>query len=416
MKKYIITTLFLITVFIAAGRVESQWITQYPYNPGIGLRDIEFINENTGWICGDGIILKTTNKGINWIVQDNPAPEKYLYSIHPVDSNIVYCVGWFQTILKTTNGGENWIALQNGIWGQSKSYRATFFHNALTGWVAGTGDRIYKTTNGGISFDSILIPYNVLNDIHFKNQLTGIVAGDGATVLKTTDGGFTWNQSYIVPGAYGDFRKVSVINNQYCFAVEDGKRVFKSTNYGDSFDSIGYVAGADHPYSCRFSSLQTGWVCGTFGQIFKSIDGGATWNYQYVNTTNIGWLRSFWFQDDYTGWAVGGNTKLLFTSSGGSTFAGVTGTEFPDKYILHQNYPNPFNSSTVIEFEIPKRTEIKLSVYDMLGREVKTLVNEIKSPGKYIVSFDASSLSSGVYFYKISAGEFSDVMRMVLIK
>ena len=162
--------------------------------------------------------------------------------------------------------------------------------------------------------------------------------------------------------------------------------------------------------------MQTGWVCGTFGQIFKSIDGGATWNYQYVNTTNIGWLRSFWFQDDYTGSAVGVNTKLLFTSSGGSTFAGVTGTEFPDKYILHQNYPNPFNSSTVIEFEIPKRTEIKLSVYDMLGREVKTLVNEIKSPGKYIVSFDASSLSSGVYFYKISAGEFSDVKRMVLIK
>jgi photosystem II stability/assembly factor-like uncharacterized protein len=417
MKKKILIFVIVIMGLITAGRLNSQWIEQYPYNPGIGLRDIEFINENTGWICGDGIILKTTNKGINWLVQDNPAPGKYLYSIHPVDSNIVYCVGYFETILKTTNGGENWIALQNGIQGQGKSYRATFFHNSLTGWVAGFGDRIYKTTNGGISFDSILIPYNTLNDIHFKNNLTGIVVGGGATVLKTTDGGFTWYQSYIVPGAYGDFRKVSVINNQYCFTVEDGKRVFKSTNYGDSFDIIGYVTGADQPYSCRFSSLQTGWVCGTFGQIFKSIDGGATWNYQYVNTTNIGWLRSFWFHDDYTGWAVGGNTKLLFTSTGGATFAGVTGTEFPDKYILHQNYPNPFNSSTVIEFDIPEKAAIRLSVYDILGREVYVLFRGTKSAGHHKIILKNENLKSGIYFVKLIAGSnIEKTIRIVLIK
>ena len=417
MKKTILILVIVITGLITAEGVNSQWIEQYPYNPGIGLRDIEFINENTGWICGDGIILKTTNKGLNWIVQDNPAPGKYLYSLHPVDSNVIYCVGWFATILKTTNGGENWIAIQNGIQGQSKSYRATFFHNSLTGWVAGTGDRIYKTTNGGISFDSILIPYNVLNDIHFKNSLTGIIAGDGATVLKTTDGGVTWYQSYIVPGAYGDFRKVSVINNQYCFTVEDAKRVFKSTNYGDSFDSIGYVTGADQPYSCRFSSLQTGWVCGTFGQIFKSTDGGATWNYQYVNTTNIGWLRSFWFHNDSTGWAVGGNTKLLFTSTGGTTFAGVTGTEFSDKYILYQNYPNPFNSSTVIEFEIPENAVIRLSVYDILGREVYTLFSGAKSAGNHKIILKNENLNSGIYFVKLSAGNnIEKTIRIVLIK
>ena len=273
----------IITGLITAGEVNSQWIEQYPYNPGIGLRDIEFINENTGWICGDGIILKTTNKGLNWIVQDNPAPGKYLFSIHPVDLNIIYCVGYFETILKTTNGGENWIAIQNGIQGQGKSYRAIFFHNSLTGWVAGFGDRIYKTTNGGISFDSISIPYSVLNDIHFKNHLTGIIAGDAGQVIKTTNEGENWFDVSLPPNwnGYGNLRKVSVINNQYCFVVEDGKRVFKSTNYGDTWDSIGYVTGADHPYSCRFSSLQTGWVCGTYGQIFKSIDGGATWNYQF---------------------------------------------------------------------------------------------------------------------------------------
>ncbi len=85
-------------------------------------------------------------------------------------------------------------------------------------------------------------------------------------------------------------------------------------------------------------------------------------------------------------------------------------------YELKQNYPNPFNPVTNIQYQIVNQGMVTLKVYDLLGREVKTLVNEIKSPGKYLVSFDASSLSSGVYFYKISAGEFSDVKRMVLIK
>ena len=88
----------------------------------------------------------------------------------------------------------------------------------------------------------------------------------------------------------------------------------------------------------------------------------------------------------------------------------------PKEFTLSQNYPNPFNPVTNIQFQVQSLKLVKLIVYDMLGREVKVLVNEIKSPGKYIVSFDASSLSSGVYFYKMTAGEFTNVKRMVLVK
>jgi len=91
-------------------------------------------------------------------------------------------------------------------------------------------------------------------------------------------------------------------------------------------------------------------------------------------------------------------------------------TSVPDKYSLAQNYPNPFNPVTSIKYQIPKNTFVTIKIYDILGKEVRTLVNEVKSAGNYSVMFDASSLSSGVYFYKISAGEFSDVKRMVLIK
>jgi len=88
----------------------------------------------------------------------------------------------------------------------------------------------------------------------------------------------------------------------------------------------------------------------------------------------------------------------------------------PDKFELSQNYPNPFNPVTQINFSIKNQSLVSLKVYDMLGKEVAQLVNEVKTAGIYNVNFDATNLSSGVYFYKIEAGEFSDIKRMMLIK
>ena len=85
-------------------------------------------------------------------------------------------------------------------------------------------------------------------------------------------------------------------------------------------------------------------------------------------------------------------------------------------YELKQNFPNPFNPVTNIQYQIVNQGMVTLKVYDMLGREVKVLVNEIKSPGKYVVSFDATGLSSGVYFYKMTSGDFSETKKFVLVK
>ena len=96
---------------------------------------------------------------------------------------------------------------------------------------------------------------------------------------------------------------------------------------------------------------------------------------------------------------------------------GVEETPYnPTNFKLEQNYPNPFNPTTNIQFSIPKQNFVTLKVYDVLGREVATLVNEEKSTGSYNVSFDASSLSSGVYIYKIQAGNFINSKKMVLLK
>ena len=88
----------------------------------------------------------------------------------------------------------------------------------------------------------------------------------------------------------------------------------------------------------------------------------------------------------------------------------------PTAFSLSQNYPNPFNPTTVIHYTVPKTSLVNLSVFNLLGQEVKTLVNEEKSPGEYEVRFDGSNLPSGIYFYRLVAGDFVKTMKMLLMK
>ncbi len=90
--------------------------------------------------------------------------------------------------------------------------------------------------------------------------------------------------------------------------------------------------------------------------------------------------------------------------------------EIPEAFKLYQNYPNPFNPSTKINFDVRNASDVKLKVYDLTGREVSVLVNEFLKPGAYSVSFDASRLSSGVYFYTLQAGDFRQTKQMLLVK
>ena len=103
-----------------------------------------------------------------------------------------------------------------------------------------------------------------------------------------------------------------------------------------------------------------------------------------------------------------------------SDFIGIRkiSSEVPDKYSLYQNYPNPFNPTTNIKYQVTNNNKalVILKVFDVLGKEVATLVNEKQSPGTYEITFDGSSVSSGVYYYKLSADKFTDTKRMVIIK
>jgi len=425
MKKLLLL-LFLQTLLTVFGGLQTnyaQWVTQY--NPSsINLQDVTFINRYTGWVCGDGSqILKTTNGGINWVMQNSGVTNKILTGIHAVDSQFVYCVGYFQTILKTTNGGENWLIIRNGTWGNDPSLFGLYFLNRNTGWLLRNG-YVLRTVNGCINFDSTQINFSFLRDVYFKDVLTGVMCTDGAGVFKSTNGGIAWNQIDVphYNNGYPDFLKQSFIGNTGWIvgrACDNGlgNLVFKTSNFGTSWDTVGR---APYPYThdnycVFFSSTNTGWCGGSYGHIFKTTNGGFNWIEQVVPSNYF--RISMWFYNDSIGWAVGGFGQILHTTTSGQ-YVGVKqiSENIPDNFKLYQNYPNPFNSETVIEFDISKSEFYKFEIYDVVGRKIDETFNKYFNIGRYKINFNASQLSSGVYFYKLSNFNTSIVKKFTFIK
>ncbi len=420
-NKNLILLILIINILMIKDSI-SQWIIQEPNTQPFSYQDINFINRYTGWVCGAGIIKKTTNGGINWIQQYSPITDKNLRHIFPIDSNLLYCVGTWEAILKTTNSGNNWEIISDGVLGQGSSYWSCYFLNKDTGWIAGSGWKVLRTYDGCKSFDTTnTYPIaTFMNDVHFFNANTGLIAGETGVLIKSTNGGTNWFQVNIpLNGIMSDFRDIAVYNNQYCWVAGSDKRIFFSTDYGSNWDSIGYIhiPAQKYFYCIHFASRYTGWVGGEWGIFYKTTNGGFTW--MVDNTNNYeGYIARIHFYDTLIGWHVGGGGKILHTTTGGDPIMNIKNQNelLANNFELKQNYPNPFNAMTNIQFQVSSSKFVKLVVYDISGKEVRTLVNGKYQPGTYQVSFDAEGLSSGVYFYKMTAGDFSETKKFVLLK
>ncbi len=293
------------------------------------LYKVFFANANTGWIFGSsGTIRRTTNAGSTWITQTAPGVTGVIRGAHFVDEYTGWLCGDGGLVSNTNDGGEMWTA-------QNSNTTNTLYDidmiNANTGWMCGSSSTLRKTVNGGATWNTLTIPYTgvTLYGVHFVDQNNGMVVGTNGMTFRTRNGGSSWQ-----------------------FENNSG-----ATNY-----------------SVYLTSSDTGYVCGSYGDIFK---------YQEF-LTRVG---------NYT-------------------------NEIPETYELHQNYPNPFNPATTIKFGLPENSNVTLSVYDITGRLIKTLFkNEGLSAGTFKYTFDGSNLSSGMYFYSLVVdGNLIDTKKMILIK
>ena len=397
---------------------KSQWIQQ---NTGttMDLFSIKFINNNTGWTCGGGGILKTTNSGSNWNLLNLPV-DKNLRRIFPIDSNNIYCVGDFETIIKSTNGGSNWQIIRNGVFA-SNSYLCCYFINQNTGWISGGGERkILKTTNGCATFDSIVTyTSGFIQDIYFRDTLNGLYCDDNGAVRKTTNGGLNWFSINIQSGTYSyNYRNFSIINNQTGWLVTDSRKLFKTTDFGYNWDSISNIPNGSYGIHCVFfSSQNTGWAGGEgYGSMFKSIDGGFNWQEEYIPNPSGG-THSIVFINDSIGWKAGNLGRIYHTETSGQiTQISNDNGKIIGNIELYQNYPNPFNTITTIQFNISETGFYNLEVFDILGRKLEEVFTKKLNFGSYKVSFNAEKLNSGTYFYRLSSNKFYKVKALTLIK
>jgi len=295
------------------------------------------------------------------------------------------------------------------------------FINALTGWFAGYSNTYHKgfvaKTNDGGSYWTEYNPVNKdLKSVYFYNNLTGWAVGDSGMVLKSTDGGVVWGSQQV---SFDYFLKVKFYDANTGWILSENK-VFKTTNGGSYWSSI-YTNTIISFKSFTFMDLNTGWIVGyktspqNEGVILKTSNGGINWIEQLPYTNNF--LNAIHFINLNTGWAVGNNGTILKTITGGViTNIHKINPNVTSFYSLSQNYPNPFNPNTKIKFDIPKSSNIKLTVYDITGKEISILADEKISPGSYEVEFNGNKSASGIYFYRLETSDFIQTNKMILLK
>jgi hypothetical protein len=279
--------------------------------------------------------------------------------------------------------------------------------------IAGTDScGIYRSSDAGASWTAFKsgLDDTVITCVAIRD--TALFAGTATGVFATTLGSSGWTPA---KSGLGDvFISCLAVCGDALFAGTHGMGIFRSTNSGATWTAVS--AGLTDLDVFSITVTGTKIFAGTwFGGLFVSEDSGDHWTSHDTNLRKTAVYCSVASATDlFVGmWGAGVWRRPLT-----ELISHVEGCDdaLPTAFSLEQNYPNPFNPTTVISYQLPVVSSVRIVIYDLLGREVAVLVNERKAAGSYEVQFDASGLSSGVYLYRLTAGSFTQTLKMVAVK
>jgi len=347
-----------------------------------------------------------------------------------------------------------------------------------TNLFVGMNNGVFRSTNGGATWSPTGLTNTIIGPLIFFPKKGGgmdLFAGtNGSGVLLSTNDGANWtpaNTGLPYPGEVLTF----AVSGSYLFAGTNAAGVYLSTDSGESWNPVN--TGLTPQWISSFAIFDSMLFAGTVGggvwyrpisemlphpamllsqtslkfglvhvdstekaalsvtnnsPLLLIIDSLSTGTNRFhvvsahdtvTENDTISLSISFTpdtsrsYSDTLYVFSNAANRLTKVPLSGNGALTGVSGNPGgPTIFALSQNYPNPFNPATTISYDVPKSGIVALKVYDVLGREVALLVNEQKQPGSYRVKFDGSSLSSGVYFYRLQAGSFVDTKKLVLLK
>ena len=408
-----LTSIIILLLMLFFSKTFSQWT---PVNTGFPqlLTSISAVDNNTVWTCGHlGRVCRTTNGGANWNIAIVTPDTSELNNIYGLDQNTAFVASKefgpsAASVWKTTNGGNSWQQVftqpngeiysvevfsngsgimigkpLNGRWslwktsnygsawdstgmyvaGTGNSVENSFFARGNEYWFGASGGRLYYSSNAGSNWSYQTLGSSNIIGIWLNGQ-TGIATGSGG--YRTTNGGLNWTPLSI-PGT-GYQLPVSGYGNNFWMVTRGSINIYSTTNSGDNWSN--------------------------YNSIYQYSDIAA------ARTGNMIWIATL---SEYV---------LKETVNPVSQIS----TEIPRNFELFQNYPNPFNPVTNINFSVPGSAFIKLTVYDVSGCQLEILLNQELNAGTYNFDWDASNYSSGIYFYRLSAGDFTETKRMILVK
>ncbi|QQS34905.1 MAG: choice-of-anchor J domain-containing protein [Ignavibacteriales bacterium] len=399
------------------------------------LYKVDFVDYNTGWIFSNtsdatGTIWKTTDAGTTWsqqILTGAAGNDQRIYNASMLDANTGWIVNYTPRPYRTTDGGATW-ELQTLVDGFGGFLYDIQMIDANLGFACGSSRRLYKTTNGGANWDTLTAPTTsvTFQALHFRDENYGVVTGTGGVTLLTTDGGLTWtvaqlnnagatmNSIYIEPQA---------TSTAATYTVGASGFIFKNTNVTVPVELSTFTASVSKnnvslTWSTSSEKNNRGFQVERKNEsgdwhVLGFVEGNGT-------TTNA---THYSFKDENV--AVGHYNYRLRQIDYDGTYKYYNLSETieigaPLNFALEQNYPNPFNPTTNIRYSVAISSHVVLKIYNVLGAEVATLVNEIQEAGIYTKEFSADqsglNLSSGVYFYRLEAGNFTDTKKFILMK
>lgn len=449
MKKALyLLTLLVILITSNLLLAQGSWTLQtnpMGYLDSTEIGKVQFVSSTEGWISsGKGNLLHTTDAGANWVVvtpfpndtvwnsSDPAVSMSWVNQTHGWEINSIgpeYGKSYGVVIHQTSDGGNNWqkkvLSTVQGDFGFQIQ-----FVDINNGWLlifnfSTQISTFLKTTDGGnnwVSFNGSGIFYFVDTNNGWSYYGSGLNGAEPPfKILRTTNGGADWTEQFS-DNAVGGYNAIyfSDLNNGWI--VGDAGKVLKTTNGGTNWNFVtnSGINPNERSKSVFFLDANVGWISTKnelgYGIIQHTTDGGTSWTTQGTplqDPQGGNGIYSIYFVDAQNGWLTASNGKICHYTE---TIGFEENYNTPTEFFLTQNYPNPFNPYTTIGFSLFKSSFVTLEVYNSLGQKIATLLKKNMDSGNFNVKFNASNLSSGIYYYKIQAGEFQAVKKMLLLQ
>ena len=401
----------------------------------INLNNILIVDNFSSIAVGEnGAIIRTNDRGINW------------ETIDPGITNILTGINVFQN--ENSYGGLNSVYIitaDNGIilrstdncysWGITalSSYSCLYDICTLKNgqmFICGAQGSLYNSYDFGLSWNKINL--NITDDIYDISAVSSksfpgnnfiIAVGQNGLILTSCDNGVSWNISSKVINT--TLNSVTCANYNLVFAAGNNGSILRSGDMGKNWEILNSGVKEDlyrikSPENNNIMNI----VCsGENGTLLISEDNGDNW--QRINLKLYDDLKAMDISSTGFGIAGGTNEALLYTTNGGSGWSTnvskiFTASGSDDNQIKSGVYPNPFNPSTVISYTVNSSANVSIIIYDISGREIRTLESSFRTAGVYSINFNASNLASGIYFCIIRMDNGrklqTNTMRLILTK